>query len=141
MKTLLGTRLKATGSLPPVNVFADKATHQRNTCQLVGVITLNPGGEDLLVALLLGLPLCSKGDGSSLCNNITDVTNDYIKDEQVKSLTGDGVYAHTKVAKILSKRQARSKPLEFTWDYMHKVSGLLTVYIYLSIFIHIFVKC
>ena len=116
--------MEATGCLPPVNIFADKATHQRNTRQLVGVITLNPGGQDLLVALLLGLPLCSKGDGFSLCTNIEDVTKAYVNDEQVKGFTGNGVYAHTKVAEILSQRQVRGRPVEFTWDYMHKVSVL-----------------
>ena len=124
LKALLSTRMEATGCLPPVNIFADKATHQRNTRQLVGVITLNPGGQDLLVALLLGLPLCSKGDGSSLCTNIEDVTKAYVNDEQVKCFTGNGVYAHTKVAEILSQRQVRGRPVEFTRDYMHKVSVL-----------------
>ena len=38
----LGTRMVATGCLPPVNIMADKATDMRETRQLVGVLTYNP---------------------------------------------------------------------------------------------------
>ena len=43
MKQMLGSRLVATGCLPPVNILADKATHQRWSRQFVGAITVNPG--------------------------------------------------------------------------------------------------
>lgn len=81
---MLGTRLVATGCLPPVNMFADKATHQRNTRQLVGVITVNPGGEDLLVPVLLGIPFCPRGDGEYLVNNVMETVTRYLFPEQVR---------------------------------------------------------
>ena len=43
LKLMFGARLVATGCLPPVNILADKATHQRWSRQFVGGITVNPG--------------------------------------------------------------------------------------------------
>ena len=81
MKKMLGTRLVSTGCLPPVNLIADKATHQRETRQLVGCITVNPGGEDLLVALLLGK--CAGGSGDDLCSNILEAAEPFVTAQQV----------------------------------------------------------
>ena len=82
---LLETRMAATGCLPPVNLFADKATHQRKTRQLVGGITVNPGGEELLMALLFGVPKCAGGNGDQLCKNILEVIEPFVKAEQVNN--------------------------------------------------------
>ena len=40
---MLGSRLESTGCLPPVNLNADKATHQRWSRHFIGGITVNPG--------------------------------------------------------------------------------------------------
>ena len=125
LKKMFTTRMVSTGCLPPVNIFADKATHQRNTRQLIGGITLNPGGEDLLVSVLFGLPLCPKGDGPYLCSNIKSTVNEFITDEQKVAFTGDGVYDNTKVADIMSRRIGQGRRLVFTWDYMHKVNCII----------------
>ena len=84
LKMMFGTRLVATGCLPPVALMADKATHQRETRQLVGCITVNPGGEELLVPLLLGIPKCAGGSGDDLCNNILDCSDPFTELEQVR---------------------------------------------------------
>ena len=83
LREMLGRRVEATGCLPPVNLFADKATHQRETRQLVGCITVNPGGEQLLVPLLLGIPKCAGGSGEFLCSNILEASQPFTVPEQV----------------------------------------------------------
>ena len=85
LKAMLETRLVATGCLPPVCLIADKATHQRETRQLVGGITLNPGGPELLVPLLFGIPKCAGGSGQDLCDNIVEAATPFIAKEQVKN--------------------------------------------------------
>ena len=84
MKEMLGKRLEATDCLPPVNLIADKATHQRETRQLVGCVTVNPGGQELLVSLLLGIPKCAGGTGDQLCDSILSTTESYTVPEQVR---------------------------------------------------------
>ena len=84
LKAMLETRLVATGCLPPVCLIADKATHQRETPQLVGGITLNPGGPELLVPLLFGIPKCAGGSGQDMCDNIVEAATPFIAKEQVK---------------------------------------------------------
>ena len=81
---LRGRRLVATDCLPPVNLIADKATHQRETRQLVVVITVNPGGKELLVTLLLGIPKCGGGTGDDLCNSILSTTEGFTVPDQVR---------------------------------------------------------
>jgi hypothetical protein len=100
-----------------VNVIADKATHQRETRQLIGIITLNPGGEDLLVPVFLGCPKCPKGDGEYLKDNIVAVIDHFIKKEQLVGFTGDGVYILCKVVEKLEKHY-RTRIFK-TWDEMH----------------------
>ena len=120
IKNMLGTRLLSTGALPPVNLIADKATHQRETRQLVGCITVNPGGQELLVALLLGIPKCAGGSGNDLCNNILEAVDPFISAQQVCGFTGDGVYKHCDVTSKLEEKLGHT--LEYTWDYMHKAA-------------------
>ena len=84
LKEMLGRRLEATGCLPPVNLIADKATHQRETRQFVGCITVNPGGQELLVPLLFGVPKCAGGSGEDLCTNILEASEPFTKAEQVR---------------------------------------------------------
>ena len=123
---MLGTRLTATGCLPPVNLIADKATHQRETRQLVGCITVNPGGEELLVALLLGIPKCAGGSGQDLCSNIWEASEPFVKPIQVCGFTGDGVYKHCEVTPKLEEKLGQK--LEYTWDYMHKAALVDTAF-------------
>ena len=83
MKNMLGTRLVATGELPPVTLFADKATHQRETRQFVGGITINPGGSNLLVAMLFGIPKCAGGSGDDLAESVLGASDPFAKHSQV----------------------------------------------------------
>ena len=98
-------------------MMADKATHQRETRQLIGIITLNPGGENLLVPVFLGCPKCPKGDGEYLKDNIVAVIDHFIKSEQLVGFTGDGVYILCKVVEKLEKHYRTS--FFKTWDEMH----------------------
>ena len=93
-KKVLDTPMVATGCRPPVCVVADKATHQRETRQLVGVITLNPGGTQLLIPVFLGGPKCPRGDGEYLKNSIVGVVDKFVEGSQIAGFTGDGVYIH-----------------------------------------------
>jgi hypothetical protein len=89
VKKLLGTRMVATGCLLIVNAMADKATHNRDTRQLVGVLTYNPGGESLFRAFFLGCPICPKGDGVYLEKNIESVLDNFIVNSQWGGFTGE----------------------------------------------------
>ena len=117
----------ATGCLPPVCMVADKATHQRETRQLVGAITLNPGGPELLISVFLGAPKCPRGDGYSLKDSIVSVETKFIKpSEQHVAFAGDGVYSegHCAVGKKLDEHyQIKSF---FTWDQMHLAATVET---------------
>lgn len=117
VKKMLGTRMVATDCLPPVKLLFDKATHQRETRHLVGCQTLNPGGEEPIVTLLLGIPKCPGGTGLMLKDSIVDVTDNYIKSEQYTGSTGDGVYEHCGVGALLDTHYGRKG--FFTWDLMH----------------------
>ena len=116
-KVVLATPMVATGCRPPVNVLADKATHQRETRQLVGLVTLNPGGKELLIPVFLGAPKCPKGDGEYLKDNIVKVVDSFINKEQLVGFTGDGVYTNCKVADKLGKHY--NIRITNTWDQMH----------------------
>ena len=83
LKRMLETRLEATGELPPVNLIADKATHQRETRQLVGGITVNPGGSELLTALLFGIPKCAGGSGNDLAESVIRGSDSFVQPSQV----------------------------------------------------------
>ena len=103
----------ATGRKPPVNVMADKATHQRETRQLIGGITLNPGGPQLLVPVFFGAPKCPRGDGPYLTKNIVGVVDSFISPEQQPGFTGDGVYENCHVGQLLNAHWGIK--LFFTW--------------------------
>ena len=118
IKDFLGRRMVATGCLPPVNIMADKATDKRDSRQLVGLLTYNPGGAQLFEAIYLGCPKCPGGSGDILTNSILKVIGEYVADNsQVKGLTGDGVYKHCKVnAKLEENLEIETN---FTHDLMH----------------------
>ena len=92
-RKVLTVPMQATGCLTPVNIMADKATHQRETRHLIGLITLNPGGTELLQPVFLGAPKCPRGDGEYLKDSIVSVVDHFIKPSQVVGFTGDGVYS------------------------------------------------
>ena len=79
LKKLLNTRMEATGCLPPVNIMADKATDKRDSRQLVGVLTYNPGGKNLFEAFMLGIPLCPLGTGEHLKDSIIEVVDEFFE--------------------------------------------------------------
>ena len=101
-------------------MIADKATHQRWTRQLIGLITLNPGagGDNLLVPVFLGCPRCPRGDGEYLTQNIASVTDKYVEGCQCVGFTGDGAYIKCKVSEKLELHY--NTPLTSTWDQMHR---------------------
>ena len=107
----------ATGCKPPINLMADKATHQRETRQLIGGITLNPGGPELLVPVFLDAPKCPRGDGVYLKDNIVKVADVYVTPDQVGGFTGDGVYEHCSVGVLINGHYGIKAV--FTWDQMH----------------------
>ena len=118
LKHFLNTRMVATGELPPINVMADKATHNRDTRQYVGLLTYNPGGDTLYKAFFLDAPKCPKGDGDYLTSNIVGVLDSYgVVNSQYSGFSGDGVYDRTKVGTKLDQHYRRRS--FFTWDLMH----------------------
>ena len=123
-KKVLDTPMVATGCRPPVCVVADKATHQRETRQLVGVITLNPGGTQLLIPVFLGGPKCPRGDGEYLKNSIVGVVDKFVEGSQIAGFTGDGVYIHCDVAQKINEHFDIS--CFSTWDQMHLANTVET---------------
>jgi hypothetical protein len=113
----LASPMVATGCWPPVSVMADKATHQRNMRQLIGGITINPGGEALLVPVFFGAPICPRGDGQYLKDNVVATIDSFIISEQIVNFTGDGVYEHCGVGEKLNSHYNINAT--FTWDQVH----------------------
>ena len=91
IKRFMNSPMVATGSLPPCNIMADKATDKRDSRHLVGILTLNPGGTTLFQAFFLGAPKCAGGSGEVLTNSIVDVVSDFVSSTQYRGFTGDGV--------------------------------------------------
>ena len=120
IKRFMGSTMEATGSLPPCNIMADKATDKRDSRHLIGILTLNPGGTTLFKAYFLGAPLCTRGTGEALTASIVEVVSDFITNNQYRGFTGDGVYLHTGVGDRLDKHFGRRGV--FTHDLMHKAA-------------------
>jgi hypothetical protein len=86
----LGTRMAATGDLPPTNIMAGKATDKRDSRQLVGVLTYNPGGPSLFMAFFLGASKCPCGTGEHLTSSILSIVTPYLEPSQYCGFSGDG---------------------------------------------------
>ena len=138
VSTHLSSRLVATGCRPPVNIIADKFTHQHVMRQLVGAVTLVPDSPQLIQALYLGAPRysnfyftqlkivcrCPRGTGEYLTSNITSVVDPFIEGEQYTGSTGDGVYEHCGVPGRLDTHYSRKGVS--TWDKMHRAATVDT---------------
>ena len=116
----LGTRLVATGNLPPVNLIFDKATFRHWTRNIVGVVTLVPGAPKPLQALFLGAPKCAGGTGNDLRDSVLAVTvnKQVVKAEQIKGATTDGAIVHCRVWEKIKQELGICGGCE-TWDPMH----------------------
>ena len=86
--------------------------------------TVVPGAPKLIQAAYLGAPPCPRGDGIGLCENITSITDDYIKPEQYGGSTGDGVYIKNSVGEKLDKHH--NKKTHHNWDDMHAAATVDT---------------
>ena len=83
----------------------------------MGVLTYNPGGSTLLKAFFLGAPLCPRGTGEHLTQNILSVVMAYLQHSQYYGSSCDGVYKHTGVPARLDEHFGRLTV--FTHDLMH----------------------
>lgn len=88
LKKFLGTRMAATDALPPVNLMFDKATDKRDSRQLVGGLTINPGGTTLYKAFFFDCPKCPRGSGEDLTGSIVSVADKFITAEQYSGGSG-----------------------------------------------------
>ena len=101
LKSHLSSRLEQTGHLPPTKVVADKATWQHQTRQLIGVVTIVPGSDQPLQALMLGTPVVKSRNGPGVTENITSVTDKFITSSQYRGGSYDGQYFHLGVHTLL----------------------------------------
>jgi len=120
IKKFMGSPMAATGSLPPCNITADKATDKRDSRHLIGILTLNPGGTSLFKAFFLGAPKCARGTGEELTASIVAVVDEFVTSVQYRGFTGDGVYLHTGVGDKLNKHFGRRGVI--VHDLMHKAA-------------------
>lgn len=120
VKTHLSSPLVATGCLPPVNVLADGATYQHKKRQIIGVVTIVPGSQQLLQAFFLDAPLCPNSTGDGLATSIISVVEPLIRSTQFMGFTGDGVYYKCHVGEKLNDHFGTDAV--FTWDKMHKAA-------------------
>ena len=93
----LGSRLVATGHLPPVNLLCDKATYRHWGRLFVGGTTVVPGAEELLQAVYLASPRCGGSSGEAVKNCIVNIIDGVVKAEQIMGSSGDGATVHCKV--------------------------------------------
>ena len=105
---------------PPFNAMADKATDKRDSRQLVGLLTYNPGGSSLFKSFFLGCPPCARGTGQHLKESIVTVLEPFVVAEQYCGFCGDGVYVHCGVGPLLDKHFGRKGT--FLHDLMHKAA-------------------
>ena len=120
IKRFMSSTMAATGSLPPCNLMADKATDKRDSRHLIGILTLNPGGTTLFKAFFLGAPKCARGTGEVLTASIVEVVSDFVTSNQYRGFSGDGVYLHTGVGDRLNKHFGRRGVI--VHDLMHKAA-------------------
>ena len=118
LKSHLGTRLVQTGQKAPVNILADKATWQHETRQGVGIVTIVPDSEQPLQGFVLGFPVVKSHTGQGVTENLTAVTDLFIKGDQLMGGSFDGQYFHQSVDKKLDEHY-KVKGF-YTVDPMHK---------------------
>ena len=77
---LLSSRLDSTGSLPPINVQADKGTTVHNARQFTTVATVVPGSEALISIVYLGQPIVKSNNGEGVSKIICEELSRYLID-------------------------------------------------------------
>ena len=63
VKKFLQTPMKQTCHLPPVGISADKGTYKHRSRQFLSIVTVVPGGKNLLTVLTCGQPVVTQGSG------------------------------------------------------------------------------
>ena len=124
IRTFLQTPLKQTGHLPPVAVSADKGTYKGTPRQFCGIVTVNPGGKNLIEVITAGQPVVSEGStGYQLAVNMKNAFDSIgVSGKQIKSGVFDGVYDHISIKKHLGNIYPDMNEVEFlfTHDPLHK---------------------
>ena len=118
LKHYLSSNLEQTGYKPPTKVVADKATWQHQTRQLIGVVTVVPGADQPLQALILATPVVKSHNSAGVAENITEVTDKFIKGDQFRGGSFDGQYFHLGVPKLLDNHYGVKA--QYDVDPMHR---------------------
>ena len=71
VRMFVQTPLVQTGHLPPVGISADKGTYKHRSRQFLSLVTIMPGGTNLLEILSCGQPVLTEGStGLELAKNM-----------------------------------------------------------------------
>ena len=123
----LSTPLKQTGHLPPVAGSADKGTYKHRSRHFLGVITVNPGGDNFLEPISCGQPVVTDGSkGTDLASSIKSGFDGFkIISKQLESFVFDGVYFHCSVLEhLILLYDLEPGTVHASWDWMHR-TGLV----------------
>ena len=72
VRRFVQTPLVQTGHLPPVGISADKGTYKHRSRQFLSLVTIMPGGTNLVENLSCGQPVVTEGStGLELAKNMT----------------------------------------------------------------------
>ena len=109
--------------MPPLAGSADKGTYKHHSRHYIGVISINPGGNNFLEAISCGQPVVTGGStGLDLARSIKEGFDDFkITGDQLESFVFDGVYFHCSVLeKIVEIYGLYSDVVHASWDWMHR---------------------
>ena len=125
------TPLDCTGHLPPLAVSADKATFKHRSRQFLSVVTVIPGGDNLLEVISCGQPVVTAGSsGVELTKNIKSGLDEYnVLGCQIESGVFDGVYFHCSIEEHFDEiYKIEPGSVLYSWDGLHK-SGLVDTHL------------
>ena len=123
IQNFLSIPMVQTGHLPPIAASAEKGTYKHRSRHFLGIITVNPGGENFLEPVSCGQPAVISGSsGLELAKSIkAGLDNFHIISDQLESFVFDGVYFHCSILNHLSKLyDFESETVHASWDWMHR---------------------
>lgn len=73
IKQFITSKLQQTGHKPPLALSADKATYKHRSRQFLAVVTISPGGDNILEVIRFGQRIVEHGStASALSNNMKE---------------------------------------------------------------------
>ena len=110
-----------------MGISADKGTYKHRSRQFLSLMTIMPGGTNLLENLSCGQPVATEGStGLELAKNMkAGFDHIGVDPSQIESGVFDGVYFHCSIEEHLAQLyDLTTGKVLYTWDPLHK-TGLL----------------